>query len=87
MALHGPIKVNQQVIGVWLARRSVRHYDPDQYVMYECEVHMIDGLAWTGRVEHIPSRGALVLMYRVIDAALTYGTPRDVSSPDETVEW
>lgn len=70
MSLHGPIQVNGDVIGRWVARRTTPHLDPDGTAIYECEVVMAPWLDVTiFNLKHRYDDGAVVLAAKVLTQA------------------
>lgn len=69
MSLHGPIKVQDKVIGYWQARRTVKLYESDKPVRYECKVQLDILKEVEFDVMHIPDRGAVALAALVLSTA------------------
>lgn len=67
MSLHGPIKVNEQTIGMWSARR-VLTADPN---VYQCVVERFNGSlkAHHFTIEHRYEDGAVALAAKVLGYA------------------
>lgn len=72
MALHGDIRINGSLLGVWTARRTQRLWDVDAVHTYECQVDWVDDSEKAGMaflLDHRYSEGATALAAKVLDRA------------------
>jgi hypothetical protein len=72
MALHGDIRINGSLIGVWQARRTQRLWDVEAVHTYECRVDWVDDTEKTGMaflLDHRYSEGATALAAKVLQQA------------------
>lgn len=67
MALHGDIRINGDLLGVWTARRLEN--PPKAVNDYECEILMTDGKGGKFEVRHKFAEGAIVLAAKVLNRA------------------